>query len=154
MLELECCNAAQLVRRHLCLSEPYRGSDLPFRANNGYFSTRAFFPIILVVAAEAKQRRVVVFRLWVLVTSTTPLKVYLFDGGVVIFGSVNKPRTALDLPADDEVRMQVQDHQGSSGLAGLQPGTYDQPHLLCMSSFCSIALCNRFTRHHLCRSTL
>ena len=44
-----------------------------------------------------------VFRLWVLVTSITPLKVYLFDGGVVIFGSVNKKKTAFDLPADDEV---------------------------------------------------
>lgn len=43
-------------------------------------------------------------RLWVLVTSVTPLKVYLFDGGVVIFGSVNKKRKEFDLPADDEVR--------------------------------------------------
>ena len=42
-------------------------------------------------------------RLWVLVTSSTPLKLYLFDGGVVIFGSVNKKRTDPDLPADDEV---------------------------------------------------
>ncbi len=39
-----------------------------------------------------------------IVTSTTPLKVYLFDGGVVIFGSVNKKRTDVDMPADDEVR--------------------------------------------------
>ena len=38
-----------------------------------------------------------------LVTSSTPLKVYLFDGGVVIFGSVLKQRSAVDLPADDEV---------------------------------------------------
>jgi len=30
--------------------------------------------------------------------------VYLFDGGVVIFGSVNKKRTDVDMPADDEVR--------------------------------------------------
>jgi len=44
------------------------------------------------------------YRLWVIVTSTTPLKVYLFDGGVVIFGSVNKKRTDVDMPADDEVR--------------------------------------------------
>ena len=43
-------------------------------------------------------------RLWVIVTSTTPLKLYLFDGGVVIFGSVNKKRTDVDMPADDEVR--------------------------------------------------
>ena len=42
-----------------------------------------------------------------LVTSTTPLKVYLFDGGVVIFGSVNKKRTVVDLPADDEVMVTV-----------------------------------------------
>ena len=38
-----------------------------------------------------------------IVTSTTPLKVYLFNGGVVIFGSVNKKRTDVDMPADDEV---------------------------------------------------
>jgi len=44
-----------------------------------------------------------VCRLWVIVTSSTPLKVYLFDGGVVIFGSVNKERTDVDMPADDEV---------------------------------------------------
>lgn len=44
-------------------------------------------------------------RLWVIVTSSTPLKVYLFDGGVVIFGSVLKQRSAVDLPADDEVRL-------------------------------------------------
>lgn len=43
------------------------------------------------------------YRLWVIVTSTTPLKVYLFDGGVVIFGSPNKKRTDVDMPADDEV---------------------------------------------------
>ncbi len=45
-----------------------------------------------------------IYRLWVIVTSATPLKVYLFDGGVVIFGSVNKKRTDVDMPADDEVR--------------------------------------------------
>ena len=44
-----------------------------------------------------------VCRLWVIVTSITPLKVYLFHGGVVIFGSVLKQRSAVDLPADDEV---------------------------------------------------
>ena len=44
-----------------------------------------------------------VHRLWVVVTSSMPLKVYLFDGGVVIFGSVNKKRTDVDMPADDEV---------------------------------------------------
>lgn len=39
-----------------------------------------------------------------LVTSVAPLKVYLFDGGVVIFGSVNKKkRSDFDMPADDEV---------------------------------------------------
>ena len=42
-------------------------------------------------------------RLWVIVTSITPLKVYLFDGGVVIFGSEQKKRSAIDLPADVEV---------------------------------------------------
>ena len=44
-----------------------------------------------------------VCRLWVIVTSSTPLKVYLFDGGVVIFGSVLKQQSAVHLPADDEV---------------------------------------------------
>lgn len=46
---------------------------------------------------------VCVCRLWVIVTSSTPLKVYLFDGGVVIFGSVLKQLSAVDLPANDEV---------------------------------------------------
>lgn len=55
-------------------------------------------------------------RLWVIVTSSTPLKVYLFDGGVVIFGSVLKQRSAVDLPADDEeyiVNLWTQDREVS-----------------------------------------
>lgn len=55
-------------------------------------------------------------RLWVLLTSSTPLKLYLFDGGVVIFGSVNKKRTDPDLPADDEeyiVNLWTQDRESS-----------------------------------------
>ena len=47
------------------------------------------------------------YRLWVIVTSSTPLKVYLFHGGVVIFGSVQKQRSAMDLPADDEVSLHL-----------------------------------------------
>lgn len=55
-------------------------------------------------------------RLWVIVTGTTPLKVHLFDGGVVIFGSVNKKRTDVDMPADDEeyiVNLWTQDREAS-----------------------------------------
>ncbi|KAL3152177.1 hypothetical protein ABBQ32_001268 [Trebouxia sp. C0010 RCD-2024] len=53
-------------------------------------------------------------RLWVIVTSSTPLKVYLFDGGVVIFGSVLKQLSAVDLPANDEeyiVNLWTQDRE-------------------------------------------
>ena len=63
--------------------------------------------------------QVCMHRVWVVVTSSSPLKVYLFDGGVVIFGSVNKKRTDVDMPADDEVLRR----EGMTGHCSL----YSQP---------------------------
>ena len=73
---------------------------------------------------------VYVCRLWVLVTSSTPLKVYLFDGGVVIFGSVLKQRSAVDLPADDEVSYAVLKCMSRCTCMSI---AYE----MCMSCFCA-----------------
>lgn len=65
-----------------------------------------------------------------LVTSSTPLKVYLFDGGVVIFGSVLKQRSAVDLPADDEVSYAVLKCMSRCTCMSI---AYE----MCMSCFCA-----------------
>ena len=87
---------------------------------------------------------VCVRRLWVIVTSSTPLKVYLFDGGVVIFGSVLKQRSAVDLPADDEVSFISACHGKANHAARVEPFLSCSWHTCCLLTTqpcCSIRCC-------------
>lgn len=82
----------------------YKYKDLPLLGCAMAKGRLSWFPGRGVDCACAKGSTLgCVHRLWVVVTSSMPLKVYLFEGGVVIFGSVNKKRTDVDMPADDEV---------------------------------------------------
>ncbi len=43
-------------------------------------------------------------RLWVVVTSVSPLRVYVFNGGFLVFGA-KRPEPAMGLDPNDEVSL-------------------------------------------------